>query len=903
MSMHPVFTWWMVVEILGLAALPLTYWLFKNLPDRGYAFAKPLGILLTSYVLWIGGSFGFLRNSWGGIVFSILVVAVGSWWFYSRENRETGMASFLRENRRMVIANEVLFALAFALFALYRAYNPEIMGTEKPMEFAFLNAILRSDTFPPHDPWLSGFGISYYYFGYLMMAMLTKLSGVPSPGAFNLGITLLFALTVTGAYALVYNLVKGAEEQRSRGAEEQGKLGDSLTRYLLPLLGPIFVAILGNLETIFEVLYSKGLGSAGFWNWLDIKELVSNGRVTGRWFDLGSGWWWWRASRVIHDKDLLGNSMEVIDEFPFFSFMLGDMHPHVLALPFVLLALALALNVLRQRSRGAEEQEANLQPPSSIFHPPSSIFQFPFSNFQHPLLYALCLGALAFLNTWDFPIYLFVVAMAYGLHRYGHYGKLNWALVRDVAYTTVGLGLLGGLLYLPFYIGFQSQAGGILPNLFNPTRLHQYLIFFGPFLFAVISFLGLVTKQVREEGEGKNLISSGLNVLFWAMFLPPLAAFGAIAGILFTARGQTFLRSVLESPVVRQQIGEADLPSLARRFIAIRLGNPWTWLFLALLIAWVIALLWGRLRAEKAPTMGEGLPMMGEGLPMMGEGLPMMGEGLQTEPSQFKSEIENRKSEMLSSRSGDLWRSKGVAESSTLFVLLMIATGLALTLSVEFIYLRDTFGTRMNTVFKFYYQAWVLLALASAYGVYYIVERARGLGRLLFLVGFAVLFALAMIYPVVAGLDKAGGFAHQPTLDGLAWVRQHSPDEYAAVQWLNKHVRGTPVILEATGGSFTEYGRVSSRTGLPTLLGWGGHELQWRGNYEEPGRREPDINTIYGSLDTQHVLTLLEKYDITYVYVGSLERGKYSPAALAKFSRFMDVVFQQGNVTIYKRRP
>jgi hypothetical protein len=433
--------------------------------------------------------------------------------------------------------------------------------------------------------------------------------------------------------------------------------------------------------------------------------------------------------------------------------------------------------------------------------------------------------------------------------------------------------------------------------------LHQYLIFFGPFLFAVISFLGLVTKQVREEGEGKNLISSGLNVLFWAMFLPPLAAFGAIAGILFTARGQTFLRSVLESPVVRQQIGEADLPSLARRFIAIRLGNPWTWLFLALLIAWVIALLWGRLRAEKAPTMGEGLPMMGEGLPMMGEGLPMMGEGLQTEPSQFKSEIENRKSEMLSSRSGDLWRSKGVAESSTLFVLLMIATGLALTLSVEFIYLRDTFGTRMNTVFKFYYQAWVLLALASAYGVYYIVERARGLGRLLFLVGFAVLFALAMIYPVVAGLDKAGGFAHQPTLDGLAWVRQHSPDEYAAVQWLNKHVRGTPVILEATGGSFTEYGRVSSRTGLPTLLGWGGHELQWRGNYEEPGRREPDINTIYGSLDTQHVLTLLEKYDITYVYVGSLERGKYSPAALAKFSRFMDVVFQQGNVTIYKRRP
>jgi len=244
-----------------------------------------------------------------------------------------------------------------------------------------------------------------------------------------------------------------------------------------------------------------------------------------------------------------------------------------------------------------------------------------------------------------------------------------------------------------------------------------------------------------------------------------------------------------------------------------------------------------------------------------------------------------------------------IAEPSTLFVLLIIATGLVLTLSVEFVYLRDTFGTRMNTVFKFYYQAWVLLALASAYGVYYVIEKAKGLGRSLFLAGVAVLVALGMVYPLAAGFDKAGGFAHQPTLDGLAWVRQHFPDEYAAVQWLNQHAPDTPVILEAPGGSYTEYGLVSSRTGLPTVLGWGGHELQWRGNYEEPGRREPDINTIYSSLDIQYVLTLLKKYGITYVYVGPLERGKYNPAALAKFDRFMDVVFQQGNVVIYKRRP
>ena len=865
-AMLVVLIWWFIIEILGLAVLPLTYRLFKNLPDRGYAFAKPLGILLTSYVLWIGASFGFLRNSWGGIVFSILAAAVGSWWFYSRGNREAGLASFLRGNRRMVIANEALFALAFVLFALFRAYNPEIMGTEKPMEFAFLNAILRSDTFPPHDPWLSGFGISYYYFGYLMMAMLTKLSGVASAVAFNLGITLLFTLTVTGAYSLVYNLIQGAplslRERRSGGEplslQEQGKLVASLPRCLVPLLGPLFVAILGNLEGIFEVLYSRGLGSAGFWNWLDIKELLTRGQVTEKWFDLGGGWWWWRASRVIHDKDLLGNTVEVIDEFPFFSFMLGDMHPHVLALPFVLLALALALNVLRQKV------------PTSNIHSPISNLQSPFSNLQHPIIYALCLGSLAFINTWDFPIYLLLVAMAYGMHRYGRYGKVNWALAKDVVYTVVGLALLGGLLYLPFYLGFQSQAGGILPHLFNPTRLHQYLIFFGPFVFVVIGFVALVTKKSRAEVGGKSLVRSGLNALFGTMLLPILAALGSIALVMFTAGGQAFLRGILANEGVRQQIGGADLPSLVRKFIAIRLGNPWTYLFLALLIAWVVTLLWGRLRISRFARPGSPDPGQERGFDNPLRAISDPGR---------------------------------IAESSTLFVLLIIATALLLTLCVEFVYLRDTFGTRMNTVFKFYYQAWLLLALASAYGVYYIAKRARGLGRALFLAGFVALFALGMVYPLAAGFDKAGGFDHQPTLDGLAWVRQYSPDEYAAVQWLNKNAPGTPVILEVTGGSFTEYGRVSSRTGLPTLLGWGGHELQWRGNYDEPGRREPDINAIYSSTDVQQILTLFEKYGITYVYVGSLERGKYNPAALAKFDRFMDVAFQQGNVTIYKRRP
>ena len=83
-------------------------------------------------------------------------------------------------------------------------------------------------------------------------------------------------------------------------------------------------------------------------------------------------------------------------------------------------------------------------------------------------------------------------------------------------------------------------------------------------------------------------------------------------------------------------------------------------------------------------------------------------------------------------------------------------------------------------------------------------------------------------------------------------------------------------------------------------MGWSGHENQWRGSYEIQGAREPGIETIYNSLDPEVALTLMDKYDITYVYVGLLESSKYDPRALEKFERFMDVVYQQGGVTIFK---
>ena len=165
--------------------------------------------------------------------------------------------------------------------------------------------------------------------------------------------------------------------------------------------------------------------------------------------------------------------------------------------------------------------------------------------------------------------------------------------------------------------------------------------------------------------------------------------------------------------------------------------------------------------------------------------------------------------------------------------MLMAFTGLMLVFSVEHLYLRDVFGTRMNTVFKFYFQAWALLGLAAAFGVYYVLEgstlRVGAAARAAFGTVVALLVIAGLLYPLGASVSRTGNLRGPPTLDGIAFVARNRPEEYAAVAWLNENVPGRPVIVEAVRGSFAyEYARISSRTGLPAVMGWTGHEVQWR---------------------------------------------------------------------------
>jgi uncharacterized membrane protein len=169
--------WYLLVSALGWLTFPLAFRLFPALADRGYCLARALGMLVWGYAFWLMASLGIIQNNGGGLLLGMVVLAAVSVSGLSRRETRALLGSWIKANGRLIVMVEALFFLAFAFLAFVSAGSPEIVGTEKPMELAFINAILHSPAFPPHDPWLSGYAISYYYFGYVMTAMLAKVTG------------------------------------------------------------------------------------------------------------------------------------------------------------------------------------------------------------------------------------------------------------------------------------------------------------------------------------------------------------------------------------------------------------------------------------------------------------------------------------------------------------------------------------------------------------------------------------------------------------------------------------------------------------------------------------------------------------------------------------------------------
>ena len=821
--MAEILAWLIALWALSLVGFPVACAVtgLGRLADRGWTVARPLALLILAWITWIGNTLGIIPNSQAGIAVTLICLAVLAawlgWW------KRVELRDFFRRRWTVVATTELLFLAMFAFWALVISEVPAINHTEKPMDFGILNAIINSAQFPPEDQWLSGHPIAYYYGGHYVAAMLTTLTRIPSDVGYNLAMVTIPAMFSVGLLGLVYNLLRYAGATASRSL-------------MLGTLAALCIGLLGNLSGVLEFAYVRGLGWEGLWEWIAIKGLEPPASGDG-WLPDGF-WWWWRGTRIIDTIGIDGASLDyTITEFPFFSFLLGDLHAHVSALPYLTLALSLALTLL-----------VAPEPPG---------LQWLREHPGEAGALALTLGALAFINAWDFPVYLCIVGMVAVVRWTAWHGQPPpmtlrgtppsetvrarhgeaATLMRSLGYgllLIVALAATGILLYLPFYLSFDSQTTGILPIAGPATR---------PVLFMIV------------------------------MGAPAIFAGGFVA------------RAALDS----------GWPAGERRVNALLVGSFGVGMFML----WLIAL------AVRVSISPDGQELAGN---------LVVGRLVLAIPLLFMGCLASYCALTLAS-----WRRRA---QWVVFALVLAAAGFFLLGAAELFHIADQFGNRMNTVFKFYYQAWLLLGIAGAIGMYYILavplrhawvnEWALVLAglRIVWVAIVAVLLVFSAYYPVGAVLERTGwtssGAARgDNTLSGLDYLRKTSPGEYEAIVWL-RDTAEPGRIVEAVGDDYG-HGGVSAATGRATPLSWEGHERQWRGDDINPelARRRADVETIFTSDQSAISQNLLSHYGIRWLIVGPREKSEYGNDVRERMVKWADEgwlapAFESGEVVIYE---
>ena len=399
----------LLIEAIGLGGAGVAGVVLGRLPGGGLGLGKVLGLLLVTWLVWMGGSttlvpYGAVSAAlWAALVCGAgLLAAVRradasravargrpGGFFASRRWRRLAARAPAEPDpvrRSLFLGAEAVFLVAFVVAVLLVAYAPDVWDTETPMDMAFLSASNRAATFPPLDPWLAGADLNYYYVGHLAMGILVKLTAVEPSRGYNLAVATVLALTASAVFTLAGTLWAAARGPRGAVAAGLGAVG--------------LVVVLGNLEGARLLLAHDGPLAAY------------------PWFD---------ASRVIPDA---------IDEFPWFSFLLGDLHAHVIALPFTVLALAFVVQVALLGPTRAPRRRAVAE----------------------IVVAAIAIGMLYAINAWSYPVVagLLVLAVA--------------AWVRDprsaprqveVVRWLLAVLALSVLLVLPFHLSFEPAARGI----------------------------------------------------------------------------------------------------------------------------------------------------------------------------------------------------------------------------------------------------------------------------------------------------------------------------------------------------------------------------------------------------------------------------------------------------------
>lgn len=867
--------WLLVVQLLSLVALPLCGRFFVDWLDRGYPLAKTLGLVVATYIVWLLVNLGAGYFTVGMIVSALVLTGALSWGWC----RDCLAWRWWRENAGAIVATEGLLLFAFGFFLIIRAYNPEIHYGEKTMDFSLYNAMMRTTTFPPYEPWFAGGVLNYYYYGYILLAVVTLLTNTPTALGYNLAMAWIPALTVLCAFSLAYNLTR---------------------RLRWGLCGAFFVGFIGNLDPIYQLITRQLLPPLGQ-GWLN--ALLHAPTERSPWDSF------WAYSRA------LGQGM--INEWPLWSWLFADLHAHVIVMPLSLLLLALVYAWFRSETK------------EGVFFGQSAVVPMV-------VLTAIVLGSQCACNIWDFIAYSGFLALALAVRA--------WLQQPDVA----------------------PRLGSRFPAFAAPAEqgTHPFLELARPPLWLLISSLALLIASWvvvwpwlcewhpywlgmingRGFGLGLILIVVALGLARWiALDVSDWLAWrgwrligqAAVPLVLLIGLGFVFFYHFhanlkTDSATIKFNNDGNIMANHAFRHFGF---------FMILTVLWVVmgyAAAFGRRGKQdgaNAPSPWGPLVFL-----LAGE----LAVWMLCRQLGLIALVESRLPDgtsmaryhylggavymlLLPPVASMLWLVRNRADQ--LFTATLLLGGWGIAALSELIVIID----RMNTVFKLYHPAWMLLALGTAAGlasvrlewmggiigrwrtnsIYDVVARPF---RFVLCAALALLLACVALttYRCVHGVVVLNRKkSDKPTINGVDFLR-HTPAErqlLEAVDWLNRHVAGPRVVSEAFTNQGYDYapggGPTSTRvvmfTGLPTLLGWPHHTRQRGRSSEEIYERDRDLRTLYMSDDDELARAVVEKYNIEYVYVGYFENMQYNyPLKTVSQRSFLREVFRNDENVIFE---
>jgi uncharacterized membrane protein len=475
-----IFSWWVLLFSLGVIFLPLNFFFFQKFFDKGYAFSKVLGILILSYLTWLSGSLKILPFTEITIWFIVALLLIIN--FLSLKKLKTNFKKIIKERWRIFLFEEILFLVCLSFWSFIRGFQPDIQGLEKFMDYGFVNSILRSRFFPPTDMWLAGETINYYYFGHLITAVLTKISGIDSAITYNLMIATLFALCFTAAFSLGGNFISFTKKNWK-------------SFLMVGVFTGLLLTLSGNLHTFYY--------------------LIKHGN-----FNL---YWYPDATRFI--VELFGAADNTIHEFPLYSFVVADLHGHLLNLPLVLLFLSLVFSLYQQKQL----------------------------KISYLVFLSFLLGIFYITNAWDLPIYFLVLGLTFLIINYQRWGLKLKTFYQSLTLSLAVL-LMAFLFSLPFHLHFKPIADGIsLVDFHSPSWM--LLVLWGFPLFTTFSFLLFLKKQKSLQPDYFVLIL--LTVAWFLVFIPEILYLKDIyihshqrANTMFKLTYQSFIMFTLVTPYI-----------------------------------------------------------------------------------------------------------------------------------------------------------------------------------------------------------------------------------------------------------------------------------------------------------------------------------------------------------------